>query len=92
MNNNSNHDLIILAKMWEKQRKIGNNLMDYNEKGEIKEKFKINSSGNLFISSKKIQFSENEEKNMDKILTIEKNEKNNKYYINCKHYNKNLDS
>jgi len=83
--------LIILAKMWEKQRKIGNNLMDYNEKGEIKEKFKINSSGNLFISSKKIQFSENEEKNMDKILTIEKNEKNNKYYINCKHYHKNLD-
>ena len=91
MSNNSTHDLIILAKMWEKQRKIGNNLMDYNEKGEIKEKFKINSSGNLFISSKKIQFSENEEKNMDKILTIEKNEKNNKYYINCKHYHKNLD-
>lgn len=77
--------------MWEKQRKIANNLMDYNEKGEIKEKFKINSSGNLFISSKKIQFSENVEKNMDKILTIEKNEKNNKYYINCKHYQKNFD-
>ena len=28
---------------------------------------------------------------MDKILAIEKNEKNNKYYINCKHYQKNFD-
>ena len=91
MSNNSNHDLIIITKIWEKHRKIGNNLMDYKEKGEIKEKFKINSSGNLFILSKKIQFLENGEKNMDKILAIEKNEKNNKYYINCKHYQKNFD-
>ena len=53
MSNNSNHDLIIITKIWEKHRKIGNNLMDYKEKGEIKEKFKINSSGNLFILSKK---------------------------------------
>ena len=91
MSSSSNHELIIITKMWEKHRKTGNNLLDYHENGKVKEKFKINSSGNLFISSKNICFSEKLERNSDKILAIEKNEKNNKYYIDCKHFQKNLD-
>ena len=87
MSNSSYYDLIIGIKIWEKQRKIGNNLIDYNQKGLEKEQFKINSSGYLIFSSNKIRFSKILEENKEKILIIEK-EKNNMYYIDCKHFKK----
>ena len=87
MSNSSYYDLIIGIKIWEKQRKIGNNLIDYNQKGLEKEQFKINSSGYLIFSSNKMRFSKILEENKEKILIIEK-EKNNMYYIDCKHFKK----
>ena len=91
MSNNSNHELIIKTKIWVYQKNLGNNLIDYNQEGQVKEKFTVNSSGNLFFSSSEIRFSKNIEKNKDKILIIEKNEKNDKYYLDCNDYQKNLD-
>ena len=91
MSNNSNHELIIKTKVWVYQKNLGNNLIDYNQEGQVKEKFRVNSSGNLFFSSSEIRFSKNIQKNKDKILIIEKNEKNDKYYLDCEEYQKNLD-
>jgi len=59
MSNNSNHELIIKTKVWVYQKNLGNNLIDYNQEGQVKEKFKVNSSGNLYFSSSEIRFSKN---------------------------------
>ena len=67
----------------ERTKKSGNNLIDLYQKGKEKEKFIINTSGNLFFSSDKILFSDSFEENNENILRIEKNEKNKGYYIDC---------
>ena len=86
MSNSSHNDLMIQTIIWNEQIKSGNHLIDYDQKGKTKEKFEISSSGNIFFSNNKIHFSRTSEETNNKILIIEKNEKNKKYYIDCKQY------
>ena len=86
MSNSSHNDLMIQTIIWNEQIKSGNHLIDYDQKGKTKEKFEISSSGNIFFSNNKIHFCRTSEETNDKILIIEKNEKNKKYYIDCKQY------
>ena len=86
MSNSSHYDLMIQTIIWNEQIKSGNHLIDYDQKGKTKEKFEISSSGNIFFSNNKIHFCRTSEETNDKILIIEKNEKNKKYYIDCKQY------
>ena len=86
MSNSSHYDLMIQTIIWNEQIKSGNHLIDYDQKGKTKEKFEISSSGYIFFSNNKIHFCRTSEETNDKILIIEKNEKNKKYYIDCKQY------
>ena len=86
MENNKNYDLKLTTRIWDNDN---HQLINYNNKCSKKKVFKINSSGTLSRMNDNIIFS-SEENEFFKLLEITKNEENNKYYVNCGNYSKDL--